>query len=181
MFVSNVSKWFFLKVSVVVVHKVSRVCLYASMLLSLDVTLQEFRQKAHLARHLASAHGVNVMANSPRPVTKTRAAFCLVTSAVTRLARQVCADILHIRRAARQPLTSVNIALIRQECEYTTYMCAISNVTCQECEWLIVLVVECCRTERRLCSICICIIYCCIMCLRSDSHAFHDAAAEATA
>lgn len=58
------------------------------------------------------------MAASPRPVTKTRAAFCLVTSAITRLARQVCADILHIRRAARQPLTPVNITLIRQECMY---------------------------------------------------------------
>lgn len=88
-----------------------------AMLFFYCVSLQEFRQKAHLARHLASAHGVNVMTNSPRPVTKTRAAFCLVTSNPTRLARQVCADILRIRRAARQPLTPVNIALIRQECE----------------------------------------------------------------
>jgi len=80
--------------------------------------IQEFRLKAHLARHLATAHGLAIRAGSPRPVMKTRAAFCLITTPLTRISRQVCADVLKIRRAARQPLQPINIALIKQECEY---------------------------------------------------------------
>ncbi|KAK2150440.1 hypothetical protein LSH36_405g02071 [Paralvinella palmiformis] len=78
---------------------------------------KEFRLKAHLARHLATAHGLAIRAGSPRPVMKTRAAFCLITTPLTRISRQVCADVLKIRRAARQPLQPINIALIKQECQ----------------------------------------------------------------
>jgi metastasis-associated protein MTA len=47
---------------------------------------------------------------------KTRAAFCLITTLLTRTSRQVCADILQIQRSARQPFQPINIALIKQEC-----------------------------------------------------------------
>ncbi|KAI0243021.1 Metastasis-associated protein MTA1 [Lamellibrachia satsuma] len=49
---------------------------------------KEFRLKSHLARHLATAHGLAIRAGSPRPVMKTRAAFCLITTPLTRISRQ---------------------------------------------------------------------------------------------
>jgi len=78
---------------------------------------KEFRLKNHLARHLATAHGLAIRAGSPRPVMKTRAAFCLVTTPLTRISRQVCKEILLIKKAARQPFQPINIALIKQECQ----------------------------------------------------------------
>ena len=48
--------------------------------------------KAHLARHLANTHGLAIRSGSPRPVMKTRAAFCLITTALTRASRQVRTD-----------------------------------------------------------------------------------------
>lgn len=77
----------------------------------------EFKSKAHFAQHLVNAHGVAVRSGSPCPVMKTRAAFCLVTTPLTRISRQICKGILDIRRAARQPFTPINIANIKQECE----------------------------------------------------------------
>jgi metastasis-associated protein MTA len=47
---------------------------------------------------------------------KTRAAFSLVTTPLTRISRQVCKDILQISRAVRRPFELINIALIKQEC-----------------------------------------------------------------
>lgn len=79
--------------------------------------LKEFRLKAHLARHLATAHGLVVRSGSPRPVMKTRAAFCLITTPLTRISRRLCKDILNPRRAARSPFIPVNIAAIKQECK----------------------------------------------------------------
>jgi len=78
---------------------------------------KEFKLKVHLARHLATAHGLAVRAGSPRPVMKTRAAFCLITTPLTRISRQVCKDILNIRHAARNPFQLINIAVIKQECQ----------------------------------------------------------------
>ncbi|XP_061173834.1 metastasis-associated protein MTA3-like [Saccostrea echinata] len=78
---------------------------------------KEFRLKAHLARHLATAHGLVVRSGSPRPVMKTRAAFCLITTPLTRISRRLCKDILNPRRAARSPFIPVNIAAIKQECQ----------------------------------------------------------------
>lgn len=83
----------------------------------LKIVLQEFRLKAHLARHLATAHGLVVRSGSPRPVMKTRAAFCLITTPLTRISRRLCKDILNPRRAARSPFIPVNIAAIKQECK----------------------------------------------------------------
>jgi metastasis-associated protein MTA len=70
-----------------------------------------------LARHLATAHGLAIRSGSPRPVMKTRAAFCLITTPLTRTSRQVCSEILLIQRSARQPFQPINIALIKQECK----------------------------------------------------------------
>lgn len=78
---------------------------------------KEFRLKAHLARHLATAHGLAIRAGSPRPVMKTRAAFCLITTPLTRISRLVCREILAINKSARQPFQPINIALIKQECQ----------------------------------------------------------------
>ncbi|XP_067680884.1 metastasis-associated protein MTA3-like isoform X13 [Haliotis asinina] len=73
--------------------------------------------KAHLARHLATAHGLAIRSGSPRPVMKTRAAFCLVTTPLTRISRRLCKDILRPRHAARCPFIPINIAAIKQECK----------------------------------------------------------------
>ncbi|XP_074662716.1 metastasis-associated protein MTA3-like isoform X3 [Tubulanus polymorphus] len=78
---------------------------------------REFKLKSHLARHLATAHGLAVRAGSPRPVMKTRAAFCLITTPLTRLSRRICRDILRIRHAARNPFQAINITSIKQECQ----------------------------------------------------------------
>ncbi|KAH9499612.1 Metastasis-associated protein mta1 [Bulinus truncatus] len=78
---------------------------------------KEFKLKAHLARHLATAHGLAIQPGSPRPVMKTRAAFCLVTTELTRISRRLCRDILRPRHAARCPFTPINTAIIKQECQ----------------------------------------------------------------
>lgn len=79
---------------------------------------KEFRLKTHLARHLATAHGLAIRAGSPRPVMKTRAAFCLVTSALTRISRYLCKDLLRPRHSARAPFIPINVAVIKQECKF---------------------------------------------------------------
>ncbi|XP_050404231.1 metastasis-associated protein MTA3 isoform X1 [Patella vulgata] len=78
---------------------------------------KEFKLKTHLARHLATAHGLAIRPGSPKPVMKTRAAFCLVTTALTRLSRRLCKDILRPKHAARLPFVPINIAAIKQECQ----------------------------------------------------------------
>uniref|UniRef100_A0A0L8FJU5 Metastasis-associated protein MTA1 n=1 Tax=Octopus bimaculoides TaxID=37653 RepID=A0A0L8FJU5_OCTBM len=76
---------------------------------------KEFKLKPHLARHLATAHGLAIRAGSPRPMMKTRAAFCLITTPLTRISRRLCKDILRPRHAARCPFVPINIAAIKQE------------------------------------------------------------------
>ncbi|WAR19041.1 MTA1-like protein, partial [Mya arenaria] len=78
---------------------------------------KEFRSKQQLARHLATAHGLAIRAGSPRPVMKTRAAFCLVTTSLTRISRYLCKDLLRPRHASRCPFIPINIAVIKQECQ----------------------------------------------------------------
>ncbi|XP_001602629.2 metastasis-associated protein MTA3 isoform X2 [Nasonia vitripennis] len=99
---------------------------------------KEFKLKAHLSRHYASAHGVDLRGNpgpggvaagigvgvglaaggggSPRPVMKTRSAFYLRTSALARAARRLCAAQLRTRHAARAPHQPVNAAPLRHLC-----------------------------------------------------------------
>lgn len=79
---------------------------------------KEFKLKAHLARHCATAHGLALRAGSPRPVVKTRAAFYLCTTALTRMARRLAGPAaLRPRHAARNPFLPVNSAAIRLECQ----------------------------------------------------------------
>ncbi|XP_076666322.1 metastasis associated 1-like isoform X2 [Andrena cerasifolii] len=86
---------------------------------------KEFKLKAHLSRHYASAHGVDLRGSgasggggggSPRPVMKTRSAFYLRTSALARTARRLCAAQLRTRHAARAPHQPVNAAPLRHLC-----------------------------------------------------------------
>ncbi|KAK0075609.1 hypothetical protein PV325_006644 [Microctonus aethiopoides] len=87
---------------------------------------KEFKLKAHLSRHYASAHGVDLRGSgavgtgggsgSPRPVMKTRSAFYLRTSALARAARRLCAAQLRVRHAARAPHQPVNAAPLRHLC-----------------------------------------------------------------
>lgn len=86
---------------------------------------KEFKLKAHLSRHYASAHGVDLRGSgasggggggSPRPVMKTRSAFYLRTSALARAARRLCAAQLRTRHAARAPHQPINAAPLRHLC-----------------------------------------------------------------
>jgi len=77
---------------------------------------KEFRHKTHLARHMAVAHGLVVRSTSPKPIMKTRAAFCLITTPLTRMSRILCKDLLKPRHASRNPMKAINAGLIKQEC-----------------------------------------------------------------
>ncbi|XP_020283471.1 metastasis-associated protein MTA3 isoform X2 [Pseudomyrmex gracilis] len=86
---------------------------------------KEFKLKAHLSRHYASAHGVDLRgttgsggggSGSPRPVMKTRSAFYLRTSSLARAARRLCAAQLRTRHAARAPHQPVNATPLRHLC-----------------------------------------------------------------
>jgi len=96
---------------------------------------KEFRTKSQLVRHLGESHGLVLPVQSgagggtggtDSPVlsltaggsaVKTRAAFCLVTTPLTRLSRQLCHNVLNVRRSARKPFHSINIAAIKLECQ----------------------------------------------------------------
>uniref|UniRef100_A0A8C9VPV0 Metastasis associated 1 n=1 Tax=Scleropages formosus TaxID=113540 RepID=A0A8C9VPV0_SCLFO len=54
---------------------------------------------------------------SPKLAVKTRQAFYLQTSQLTRVARRICQDLLRSRYLARHPYTPVNTAAIKAECE----------------------------------------------------------------
>ena len=81
--------------------------------------------KNQLARHYAASHGFAMRAGSPRPVMKTRTAFYLHTTPLTRVSRRICSDILRVRHATRSPFWGVNVVAIKQECEffYSTDSC----------------------------------------------------------
>ncbi|CAH0552229.1 unnamed protein product [Brassicogethes aeneus] len=77
---------------------------------------KEFKLKAHLGRHYATAHGIMVRSGSPRPIMKTRTAFYLLTTPVTRISRRLCRHIMRPRHAARAPFFAINIQAVKQEC-----------------------------------------------------------------
>ncbi|XP_019870443.2 metastasis-associated protein MTA3 isoform X1 [Aethina tumida] len=77
---------------------------------------KEFKLKAHLGRHYASAHGIVVRSGSPRPIMKTRTAFYLLTTPITRISRRLCRHIMRPRHAARAPFFAINIQAVKQEC-----------------------------------------------------------------
>ncbi|XP_076306001.1 metastasis-associated protein MTA3-like isoform X2 [Tachypleus tridentatus] len=78
---------------------------------------KEFKLKAHLARHCASVHDSGIRVGSPRPIIKTRVAFYLCTTPLTRLARRVCAYLLQPHSAARNPFKTINVVAVKQECQ----------------------------------------------------------------
>ncbi|XP_056624315.1 metastasis-associated protein MTA1 [Triplophysa dalaica] len=68
-------------------------------------------------RNNMSPHGVPVRhGGSPKFAVKTRQAFFLHTSQMTRTARNVCQDLLRSKYLARHPYTPVNTAAIKAEC-----------------------------------------------------------------
>lgn len=78
---------------------------------------KEFKVKAHLARHYAQAHGIAIRSGSPRPIMKTRTAFYLHTTGVTKLSRRLCRHIIRPKKAARQPSYAINLQAVKLECE----------------------------------------------------------------
>ncbi|KAM8833951.1 metastasis-associated protein MTA1 isoform 2-T2 [Synchiropus picturatus] len=64
-----------------------------------------------------SPHGLPLRhSGSPKFAVKTRQAFYLQTTALTRMARRICQDIIRPRFLARHPYLSVNTAAIKAEC-----------------------------------------------------------------
>ncbi|XP_037294050.1 metastasis-associated protein MTA3 [Manduca sexta] len=74
---------------------------------------KEFKLRAHLARHVATAHGGG---EGARPVMKTRAAFYLRASPFTRLARRLSRHLRRPRHHARSPFSPVNLAQVKHDC-----------------------------------------------------------------
>uniref|UniRef100_A0A672J9G6 Metastasis associated 1 n=1 Tax=Salarias fasciatus TaxID=181472 RepID=A0A672J9G6_SALFA len=65
-----------------------------------------------------SPHGLPLRhSGSPKFAVKTRQAFYLQTTALTRVARRLCQDIIRPRYLARHPYLPVNTAAIKAECE----------------------------------------------------------------
>ncbi|KAL3286666.1 hypothetical protein HHI36_001164 [Cryptolaemus montrouzieri] len=77
---------------------------------------KEFKLKTHLGRHYATAHGIVVRSGSPRPIMKTRTAFYLHTTPMTRISRRLCRHIMRPRHAARSPFFAINIQAVKLEC-----------------------------------------------------------------
>uniref|UniRef100_A0AAR2LTG4 Metastasis associated 1 n=1 Tax=Pygocentrus nattereri TaxID=42514 RepID=A0AAR2LTG4_PYGNA len=68
---------------------------------------------------VGSPHGLPVRhSGSPKFAVKTRQAFYLQTTQLTRVARRVCQDLLRSRYVARHPYIPVNTAAIKAECEW---------------------------------------------------------------
>ncbi|KAK2495682.1 hypothetical protein MC885_014536 [Smutsia gigantea] len=66
-----------------------------------------------------SPHGIPARSGgSPKFAMKTRQAFYLHTTKLTRIARRLCREILRPRHAARHPYMPINSATIKAECEY---------------------------------------------------------------
>lgn len=76
---------------------------------------KEFKLRAHLARHVATAHGSG--GEGARPVMKTRAAFYLHPSPFTRLARKLSRALtLRPRHYARAPFSPINLHQVKHDC-----------------------------------------------------------------
>ncbi|XP_070569436.1 metastasis-associated protein MTA3-like isoform X2 [Ptychodera flava] len=79
---------------------------------------KEFKLKAHLARHCQTVHGLTIKTSSGKlTVLKTRQAFFLSSTTLTRISRRICKDLLNARHHARAPFSPINIAAIKQECQ----------------------------------------------------------------
>lgn len=68
-------------------------------------------------RSNVSPHGIPARSGgSPKFAMKTRQAFYLHTTKLTRIARRLCREILRPRHAARHPYMPINSATIKAEC-----------------------------------------------------------------
>jgi len=91
-------------------------------------------------RHLTEFHGIVLPTiltgggNADSPLSmltasgsavKTRAAFCLVTTVLTKVSRQLCRNVFSVRRSARCPFRPINLAAIKQECKLYCYICVL--------------------------------------------------------
>lgn len=77
-----------------------------------------FSETIFIFLSLQSPHGVPVRnSGSPKFAMKTRQAFYLHTTKLTRIARRLCRDILRPWHAARHPYLPINSAAIKAECE----------------------------------------------------------------
>lgn len=70
--------------------------------------------------YLQSPHGLPMRhSGSPKFAVKTRQAFYLQTTVLTRVARRLCQDIIRPRYLGRHPYIPVNTAAIKAECKQT--------------------------------------------------------------
>ncbi|KAM3859383.1 metastasis-associated protein MTA3 isoform 2-T2 [Diretmus argenteus] len=77
---------------------------------------KEPRSRGHGPRQ--SSHMVPVRnSGSPKSSMKTKQAFLLQATRLTKLARHMCRDIIRLRRAARRPFIPINCGAIKAECK----------------------------------------------------------------
>ncbi|XP_016086729.1 metastasis-associated protein MTA3-like [Sinocyclocheilus grahami] len=83
----------------------------------------EMRSRGHGARQ--SSHMVPIRnSGSPKSSMKTKQAFLLQATRLTKLARHMCRDLIRLRRAARRPFVPINCGAIKAE-----YMIRVSEGT----------------------------------------------------
>ncbi|XP_070782701.1 metastasis-associated protein MTA3 isoform X4 [Enoplosus armatus] len=76
----------------------------------------EPRSRSHGPRQ--SNHMVPMRnSGSPKSSMKTKQAFLLQATRLTKLARHMCRDIIRLRRAARRPFVPINCGAIKAECK----------------------------------------------------------------
>ncbi|MEQ2164296.1 hypothetical protein GOODEAATRI_005157, partial [Goodea atripinnis] len=76
----------------------------------------ESRSRSHVPRQ--SNHMVPMRnSGSPKSSMKTKQAFLLQATRLTKLARHMCRDIIRLRRAARRPFVPINCGAIKAECK----------------------------------------------------------------
>ncbi|XP_059386984.1 metastasis-associated protein MTA3-like isoform X2 [Carassius carassius] len=74
----------------------------------------ELRSRGHGARQ--SSHMVPIRnSGSPKSSTKTKQAFLLQATRLTKLARHMCRDLIRLRQAARRPFVPINCGAIKAE------------------------------------------------------------------
>ena len=54
---------------------------------------------------------------SPKSNMKTKQAFLLQATRLTKLARHMCRDVIRLRRAARRPFVPINCGAVKAECK----------------------------------------------------------------
>uniref|UniRef100_A0A673MB70 Metastasis-associated protein MTA3-like n=1 Tax=Sinocyclocheilus rhinocerous TaxID=307959 RepID=A0A673MB70_9TELE len=84
----------------------------------LKMPSREMRSRGHGARQ--SSHMVPIRnSGSPKSSMKTKQAFLLQATRLTKLARHMCRDLIRLRRAARRPFVPINCGAIKAECKKT--------------------------------------------------------------